>query len=52
MRDAVRGWRDFLPEYFVLPHPSWRSGIWQRANPWFAAEVRPQLRAAVAATLG
>src|SRR4051812_27158417 len=32
-------WREFLPERFVLPHPSWRTTAWERANPWFAAEL-------------
>jgi uracil-DNA glycosylase len=38
-------WREFLPEYFVLPHPSWRTTYWQRTNPWFEAELLPELRA-------
>jgi uracil-DNA glycosylase len=42
-RTLVR-WREFLPEYFVLPHPSWRTTAWERANPWFAAELLPELR--------
>jgi uracil-DNA glycosylase len=44
-------WRDFLPEFFVLPHPSWRTTAWERNNPWFAAEVLPELRARVSALL-
>jgi uracil-DNA glycosylase len=44
-------WRTFLPEYFVLPHPSWRTTAWERANPWFAAELLPELRQAVARAL-
>ena len=52
MSAVLARWRDYLPEYFVLPHPSWRGGLWQRANPWFATELLPELRAAVAAALG
>jgi uracil-DNA glycosylase len=52
MSAVLDRWRDHLPEYFVLPHPSWRTGGWERANPWFAAEVLPELRAAVTAALG
>lgn len=44
MRDRVWHFRDFLPRYFPLPHPSWRSTIWMRDNPWFEAEVLPELR--------
>ena len=44
-------WRDFLPEFCVLPHPSWRTTAWQRANPRFAAQLLPELRARVAAAL-
>jgi uracil-DNA glycosylase len=48
---TLASWREFLPDYFVLPHPSWRTTMWERRNPWFAAEVLPELRRAVAATL-
>jgi uracil-DNA glycosylase len=47
MRATVRAWRDFLPEYFVLPHPSWRNVLWLRQNPWFEAELVPELRGRV-----
>jgi uracil-DNA glycosylase len=48
---TVARWREFLPEYFVLPHPSWRTTAWERKNPWFAAEALPELKARVAALL-
>ncbi|WP_323991185.1 uracil-DNA glycosylase family protein [Nguyenibacter sp. L1] len=48
VEDRVRAYRDLLPRYFPLPHPSWRTGAWERRNPWFAEEVIPALRAAIA----
>ncbi len=42
-----RDWGDVIP----LPHPSWRSTIFMRQNPWFEAEVVPLLREKVAARL-
>jgi uracil-DNA glycosylase len=48
MTEIVMHWRDFLPEYFVLPHPSWHTISWVRANPWFEHEVLPDLRARIA----
>jgi uracil-DNA glycosylase len=48
---AIERWREFLPEYFVLPHPSWRTIAWERANPWFAAELLPELRRQVSQAL-
>jgi uracil-DNA glycosylase len=48
---TVASWRDYLPEIFVLPHPSWRNVLWMRRNPWFAAEVVPELQRRVAALL-
>jgi len=48
MTDTVARWRDFLPRYWPLPHPSWRTTAWERRNPWFAAELLPELRARVA----
>jgi uracil-DNA glycosylase len=51
MTVAILRWREFLPAVFVLPHPSWRTARWLRANPWFEGEVLPELRARVAALL-
>jgi uracil-DNA glycosylase len=48
----VRNFRDYLPRYFPLPHPSWRSRVWASRNPWFEEEVLPALRAAVREALG
>ena len=44
MTDRVRDFRAYLPDYFPLPHPSWRSRIWAANNPWFEEEVLPELR--------
>lgn len=51
MIDRVRNFRDYLPRYFPLPHPSWRSRIWSQRNPWFEAEVLPALKDEVQRTL-
>lgn len=47
MTERVMDFKRYLPEYFLLPHPSWRSRIWEKKNPWFGAEVLPALRGAV-----
>jgi uracil-DNA glycosylase len=44
MSDRVAAWRSYLPHIVPLPHPSWRTGAWERANPWFTAELLPALR--------
>ena len=51
MTDTVRRWREFLPHYLPLPHPSWRNTAWLKKNPWFEEEVTPWLRARVAEML-
>ena len=51
MTDRVRDFRAHLPDWFPLPHPSWRTTIWERRNPWFEAEALPALRSAVAEAL-
>lgn len=48
LTETVRDFEDYLPTYFPLPHPSWRSRIWMKKNPWFAQQVLPALRAQVA----
>ena len=51
LTDTVRNWRRFMPDFFPLPHPSWRNNAWLNRNPWFAEEVLPELRRAVHSVL-
>ncbi len=44
MTETVRGWRQYLPRFLPLPHPSWRNSGWLKKNPWFEAELVPRLR--------
>ena len=48
---AVTDWRTHPQGVFDLPHPSWRNTGWLKKNPWFAKDVLPRLRAAVAEVL-
>ena len=51
MTATVAAWRDYLPAYLPMPHPSWRNTGWLKRNPWFDEEVTPYLRARVATLL-
>lgn len=51
LTETVRAFRDYVPEFFPLPHPSWRNLAWRRKNPWFEREVLPILRRQVAAII-
>jgi len=51
MTETVRAWRDYGPHLVPLPHPSWRNNAWLKKNPWFEAELLPELRARVAHAL-
>jgi uracil-DNA glycosylase family 4 len=44
LTETVRNYKKFLPEYFVLPHPSPRNNIWMKRNEWFKNEVLPDLK--------
>lgn len=52
VEERVRHYRDYLPDYFPLPHPSWRSQIWIERNRWFEFDVLPALKSAVRQALG
>ena len=41
---TVKSWRDYYPEYFVMPHPSPRNNIWLSKNTWFEKELIPVLK--------
>lgn len=51
LTETVRSYKDYLPQFFVLPHPSPRNNIWRAKNPWFDVEVIPALQHAVAGEL-
>lgn len=49
--DTVKSWRDHAPRVFPLPHPSWRNTGWLKKNPWFEAELLPELQLRVSRAL-
>jgi uracil-DNA glycosylase len=48
LTETVKAWRDYMPEFLPLPHPSWRNTGWLKKNPWFERDVLPVLRREVA----
>lgn len=48
LAETVRNWREYLPGYFPLPHPSPRNRLWLKRNAWFEEEVVGELRRRVA----
>ncbi|MCB0520179.1 MAG: uracil-DNA glycosylase family protein [Lewinellaceae bacterium] len=44
LTETVRNWKEYLPAYLPLPHPSPRNQIWEKRNPWFGEEVLPFLK--------
>ena len=47
----VREFQRYGPNILPLPHPSWRTGGWERRNPWFGEDLIPALRGAVQSAL-
>lgn len=52
LAETVRNWRAFLPAYLPTPHPSPRNQLWLKRNPWFEAEVVPEMRRRVHRIIG
>ncbi len=52
LTETVEHYNDYLPEYFVLPHPSPRNRFWLSKNPWFEKEVLNVLKLKVKKILG
>ncbi|MDZ7834725.1 MAG: uracil-DNA glycosylase family protein, partial [Alkalibacterium sp.] len=44
LTETVRHFRDYLPGYFPLVHPSPLNHGWLNRNPWFKSEVLPVLK--------
>jgi len=47
LTETVRAYREYLPDFFPIPHPSPLNFRWQGRNPWFLSEAVPELRARV-----
>lgn len=42
--EVIRHYRDYLPKYFPIIHPSPRNNIWLSRNPWFEEMLLPELK--------
>ena len=44
LTERVAAWRQYLPAYLPLVHPSPRNTFWLQQNPWFETDLVPELR--------
>lgn len=44
LTETVANYREYMPQYLPLPHPSPRNRFWLTKNPWFAEKVIPELQ--------
>jgi uracil-DNA glycosylase len=44
LTENVKNYKEFLPKYLPLVHPSPRNKIWQKKNPWFEDNIVPTLQ--------
>lgn len=51
LTETVKAYKNYLPRYIVLPHPSPRNRFWLRKNLWFEEDVLPELQEKVSARL-
>ncbi|QCX02021.1 uracil-DNA glycosylase family protein [Aggregatimonas sangjinii] len=51
LTENVANFKDFLPQYFPLPHPSPVNRFWMAKNPWFEKAVLGELRETVKGAL-
>nr|WP_321245417.1 uracil-DNA glycosylase family protein [uncultured Psychroserpens sp.] len=51
LTETVANYKEYLPQYFTLPHPSPRNRFWLTKNPWFDKAVLPELKTKVSEIL-
>jgi len=51
LTETVLSYEEYLPKYFPLVHPSPLNFRWLRNNPWFEADVIPELQYQIAKIL-
>jgi len=44
LTETVANYKEYLPKFLPLPHPSPRNRFWLAKNPWFEKEVIPVLQ--------
>jgi uracil-DNA glycosylase len=44
LTERVKAWREYAPRWVPLVHPSPRNQYWLQNNPWFEAQLVPELR--------
>lgn len=49
LTETVKNFKNYLPDYLPLVHPSPRNRIWMKKNPWFERMVIPGLQRSVRA---
>ena len=49
LTETVKAYKEYLPKYFPIVHPSPLNFRWLGKNPWFEEEVIPELQKRVAA---
>lgn len=58
LTETVGAWRELVAQpiagrrHIPLPHPSWRNNSWLKRNPWFEADLLPDLRTEARRVLG
>lgn len=51
LTETVKNYKEYLPAYIPLPHPSPRNNIWQKKNEWFKKSLLHVLQEKVASLL-
>ncbi|MFN0032702.1 MAG: uracil-DNA glycosylase family protein [Flavobacteriales bacterium] len=44
LTETVKAFKEYLPRFLPLVHPSPRNRIWMKKNPWFEKEIVPYLQ--------
>ncbi len=44
LTETVKNYKNYLPKYFPIIHPSPLNGRWLSKNPWFEKDVVPELK--------
>ena len=52
LTETVKSFKEYLPNYLPLVHPSPRNKIWQKKNPWYEAKVVPTIQQIVKSAIG
>ncbi len=52
LTETVKSFKEYMPKYLPLPHPSPRNRLWMKKNAWFEDSLLPEMKEIISKIMG